>query len=79
MPVPTVLATAVPKRERRDEVEERGPDDGLAGREHAGRHDGRDRVGGVVKAVDEVEDERDDDDERDDGEEVGVHPRVRRA
>ena len=60
--------------ERRDEVEEGGPDDGLARRQHARRHDGRDRVRGVVKAVDVVEDERDDD-ERDDCEEVGIHPR----
>ena len=54
--------------ERRGEVEERRPDDGLARREHARGHDGRDRVGGVVKAVDVVEDERDGDDEDDESE-----------
>ena len=60
--------------ERGDEVEERRPDDGLARRQHPRRHDGGDRVGGVVKAVDEVENERDDD-QRDDCEKVGIHPR----
>ena len=51
--------------ERGDEVEERGPDHRLSRREHARRHDGRDRVRGVVEAVDVVEDERDAD-QRDD-------------
>ena len=60
------------------EIEERGPDDGLTRREHAGRDDRGDRVGGVVKAVDVVEDERDDDDERDECE-CGVHACVIRA
>ena len=54
------------ERERGDEVEERRPDDRLAGRQHAGRDDRRDGIGGVVKSVDVVEDERDED-QRDDG------------
>ena len=45
--------------ERRHEVEERGPDHGLGGAEHPGGDDGRDRVGRVVEAVDEVEDQGD--------------------
>ena len=44
-----------------DEVEERRPDHGLSRRQHARRDDRRDRVRGVVKAVDVVEDERDGD------------------
>ncbi len=72
------LGDGGPEGERGDEVEERRPDDRLPRGEDTGRHDGRDRVGGVVKAVDEVEDERDDD-QRDDREEIGIHPRVRRA
>ena len=52
--------------ERRDEIEEGGPDDRFAGRQHARGHDRRDRVRGVVKSVDVVEDERDHDDDADD-------------
>src|ERR1019366_10772056 len=44
------------------EVERRGPDDGRERAEYAGAHDRRDRVRGVVEAVDEVERERDQDD-----------------
>ena len=54
--------------ERRDEVEERRPHDRLARREHARRHDRRDRVGRVVEAVDVVEDQRDEDQGDDDPE-----------
>ena len=68
IPAPTVLATAVPNGERGDEVEERRPDDRLARRQHARRHDGRDRVRGVVEAVDVVEEERDADQADDDAE-----------
>jgi hypothetical protein len=44
--------------ERADEVEDRGQGDGLAGRQHLGRDDRGDGVGGVVKAVDILEHER---------------------
>ncbi len=44
--------------ERADEVHERGEHHRPAGREHFGRHHGGDGVGGVVEAVDELEDER---------------------
>ena len=57
------------ERERRDEIEERRPDDRLAGRQDARRDDRRDRVGGVVKPVDVIKDQRNED-EADDGEEI---------
>ncbi len=53
------------ERERRDEVEERGPRDGHLRRQDARPDDRRDRVRRVVEAVDEVERERDEDDEED--------------
>ena len=56
------------ERERRDEIEERRPDDGLARREHARRHHRRNRIGGVVKTVDVVEDQGDRDEADDDPE-----------
>ena len=45
--------------ERGDEIEERRPEDRHPGGEYPGRHDRGDRVGAVVKAVDEIEDQRD--------------------
>jgi hypothetical protein len=75
IPAPTVLATAVPNGERRHEIEERRPDDGLARRQHARRHHGRNRIGGVVKTVDVVEDQGDRDEADDDPE----HRRAIRA
>ena len=57
-----------PERECGDEVEERRPDYRFARRQDARRHDGRNRIGGVVKTVDVVEEERDRD-ETDDGQE----------
>src|SRR5512141_825283 len=59
------LGDAGLERERGDEVEERGPRDGRLRRQDAGPDDGRDRIRGVVEAVDEVERERDEDDEED--------------
>src|SRR5262249_12063616 len=53
----------------RDEVEQRGPDDGCSGAQDPGRDYGRDGVGGVVKAVDEVERQR----QRDHGQERDAH------
>jgi hypothetical protein len=64
--LPIVCATPVPNA--KDEVEERGPDDRLARRQHARGDDGRDRIRGVVKAVEEVEDQRHRDDGEDDAE-----------
>ena len=64
------------ERERRDEVEERRPGDGQLRRQDARPDDGRDRVRGVVEAVDEVEGERDEDDEED---EAHRRPALRRT
>ena len=44
-----------------DEVEERRPQHRILRPQHAGRDDGRDRVGRVVQAVEEVEQQRDGD------------------
>jgi len=49
-----------PENEEGDEVEEGSPDHGLQGGENAGGYDRRDRVGGVVEPVEEVEDQGDD-------------------
>ena len=49
-----------------DEVEEGRPGDGVARLQHARRHDGGDRVRGVVQAVEEVEGERHDDEDDED-------------
>ena len=68
MPEPMVLATAVPKMNAAAKLKNAAQMHGLAGRQHAGRDDGGDRVGRVVEAVDVVEDERDDDDEDDERE-----------
>ena len=48
--------------ERADDVEDRRAEHGCPGGEGTGRDARRDRVGGVVKAVREVEEERDGDD-----------------
>src|SRR5207244_768510 len=56
------------KRERRDEVEERRPDDRLGRTEHARGNHRCNRVRRVVEAVEEIEDQRDEDDEEDEGE-----------
>src|SRR5262245_62641333 len=48
--------------QERAEVEERGPDDRVARRQDPRRDYRRDRVGGVVESVDEVERERHQDD-----------------
>ena len=59
------------KPEGGNEVKHGRPHDGLDGRQHPRRHHGGDRVGSVVKAVDEVEHQGDGDDE--DDERQGVH------
>ena len=58
IPEPDRLGDGGAEEERRDEVEERGPGDRLARREHARGDDGGNRIGGVVKAVDEIENQR---------------------
>ena len=49
--------------EEGEEVERGRPHHGRERRQHPGRDDGRDRVGGVVETVDEVEQQGDRDDE----------------
>ena len=63
------------KDEIRDDVERGGERDGLLRFEHAGRDDRRDGIGGVVKAVHEVERECDYDEQGDcpDGELNRMH------
>ena len=60
------------EREGGDEVPEGGPGDGLEGREDAGRNDGGNGVGCVMKAVDVIEGQGDRDDQgyQDEG---GIH------
>ena len=47
------------EEQKGDEIEERGPGDRDIGRKHARRDDRRDRIGGVMQAVEKIEDERD--------------------
>jgi hypothetical protein len=42
-----------------DEVEERRPQDRVLRPQHPRRHDGRNRIGGVVQSVQEIEQQRD--------------------
>ena len=53
------LRDVQPEYRERDEVEERGPDDRGLRAQHARRDHRRDRVGGVVQAVQEIEQQRD--------------------
>ena len=59
MPVPDRLRHVQPEYGERDEIEERRPDHRRLRPQHARRDDGRDRVGGVVQAVQEIEQQRD--------------------
>ena len=52
-------ATAPEDEQHAEEIEEARPDHGEFGRQRVGVDHGRDRVGGVVEAVDELEAERD--------------------
>ena len=52
------LSDACSEEEGGDEVEEGSPENGLKGRQDAGGDDGGNGVRSVVKAVEEVEDER---------------------
>lgn len=74
IPVPTVWATCEPQEG--DEIEEGRPGDKDDLRpQHPGRDDGRDRIGGVVQAVQEIEQDRDEYQE-DDEREAGVQSRL---
>src|SRR5438128_1146574 len=46
------------------EIEERRPDHRILRPQYAGRHDGRDRIGGVVQSVEKVEQQRNPDQDR---------------
>ncbi len=59
MPVPTVLGDMQSEHSEGDEIEERRPEHRILRPQHPGRDDGRDRVGGVMQPVQEVEGERD--------------------
>ena len=48
-----------PEHQEGDEIEERRPQHRVLRAQHPGRYDGRDRVGGVVQPVEEVEQQRD--------------------
>src|SRR4030095_1488778 len=64
-----------PEDEGCSEVEEGGPDDRLAGRQYPGGHDGCDRMGGCVKAVNVVENQRNRDYDGDESEfHVSLYP-----
>ena len=65
MPVPMVSRHWRRKDHEGDEVEERRPEHRRPRRQHARGDDRRHRVGRVVKAVDEVEDQRQDDQQPD--------------
>ena len=64
---PRSVATLTPKPNAATKLKNAAQATACIGREDTGRHDGRDGIGGIVKSIDEVEDERDDDDERDGG------------
>jgi hypothetical protein len=50
-----------PEKQKGDEIEERRPGDRDIGREYARRDHRRDRIGGVMQTVEEIEDEGDHD------------------
>ena len=69
-------ATAPVEVKHAEQVEAAGPDDGDLRLQRVGVDDGRDRVGGVVEAVDEFEAERD---QHRDAEQQEGHDRFRPA
>ena len=74
MPVPMVWATLQAEHQEGDEIEERRPEHRILRPQHAGRDDGRDRIGGVVQSVEEVEQQRDGDQSDQDGKtKRGIH------
>ena len=54
MPLPMVLATAVPRKKAASKIEECRPDHRQLRRKHARGNHGRNAVGGVVKAVQKI-------------------------
>src|SRR5712692_3580542 len=68
------LGDMEPEEQECDKIEERGPDDGVLRSQHAGGHDGRNRVGGVMQPIQGIEDQRDRD-QRNESEraERGIH------
>ena len=59
MPVPMVCATCKPKNRKAMKLKNAAQTTCDIGRKHARGDDRRDRIGGIVQAVEEVEDERD--------------------
>jgi hypothetical protein len=47
------------EEQKRNEIKEGGPDHRILWAQHAGRDHGRDRIGGIMQAVQQVEDQRD--------------------
>ena len=72
IPLPIVVATARPKKRKEMKLKKAAQSDRQLRAQHPGRDHGRDRIGGVVQAVQEIERERDAD-QRDDDEGVAVH------
>ena len=73
MPLPTVCATPVPVLNAAMKVESGGPENGLKRAEHTRGNNRGDRIGGVVKPVDEIERQSDQNDHCDQ-DERRVHP-----
>ena len=63
-----------PEHQEGDEIEEGRPQHRILRPQHAGRHDGRDRIGGVVQSVEEVEQQRDRDQDRPESEDQAWRP-----
>ena len=73
IPEPTVCATPVPKKNAAAKLKNAAQMHRLARRQDARRDDGRDRVRGVVEAVDVVEDQRNGNQREDGSSSVVVH------
>jgi hypothetical protein len=56
---PDCLCDVNPEEQECDEIEERGPRHGVVRAQHAGGHDGRNRVCSVVETVQGIEKKRD--------------------
>jgi hypothetical protein len=54
------------ENEKGNEIENRRPQHRHAGRQHPGGNDGRNRIGRIMKAIDEIEGKGDQDNEGDD-------------
>ncbi len=75
MPVPMVWATCSPNTMKAMKLKNARPEHRELRPQHAGRDDGRDRIGGVVQAVQEVEQQRDGDQADEDRKTRARHPR----